>query len=62
MITIELLKKLQKILRIDAVCREAKLKPANIQQKMYRNSELNVREAAAIEKVLKEFFKLIEEN
>ncbi len=62
MITIQKLKKLQKIISIGAVCEEAGIPPGNIHQRMRLNSELRVNEAAAIMKVLEKYIKIIKED
>lgn len=62
MITIEILKKLKKIISIGAVCKEAGIPPGNIHQRMRLDSELRVPESVAIEKVLDKYIKIIKED
>jgi hypothetical protein len=50
---IENLKKLSEILNISAFANKLGIAPANLQSKIYRNTELNVKEAEAITLLLK---------
>lgn len=62
MIDVQLLRRLQKFIKIAQVCKEADLNYSTIKTKLIKQTELNVKESQKISKALKNNGIIINEN